>query len=81
MQILVYIICGAVVAFAITAFVVACEQSAEVRRKEKEIKAEEKKANEIITDAENKKADARTGDHERDLNFMADVLHDYANKK
>lgn len=81
MQILVYIICGAVVAFAITAFVLVCEQSAEMRRQEKEIKAEEKKANEIITDAENKKADARTGDHERDLNFMADVLHDYANKK
>ena len=81
MQILVYIICGAVVAFAITAFVVACEQSRQWRKTEKKIEAEESKANEIITDAENKKADARTGDHERDLNFMADVLHDYANKK
>ena len=81
MQILGYILCGIVAVFGIAAFAFACEQSAEFHRKEKEIKAEEKKVNEIITDAENKKADARTGDHERDLNFMADVLHDYANKK
>ena len=80
MQILVYIICGAVVAFAITAFVVACEQSAEFHRKEKEIKAEEEKTNEIIADANNTKADARTGDHERDFNYMADKLHEFAKK-
>lgn len=67
--------------FGIAAFIFACEQSKELRKVEKEIEAEERKKNEIITDAENKKADARTGDHERDLNFMADVLHDYANKK
>lgn len=80
MQILVYIICGLVVAFAITAFVVACEQSAEVRRKEKEIKAEEERINEITTEANNTKANARTGDHERDFNYMADKLHEFAKK-
>ena len=81
MQILVYILCAIVAVFGIAAFLFVCEQQRQWRKAEKQIKAEEKKANEIITDAENKKADARTGDHERDFNFMADVLHDYANKK
>ena len=81
MQILVYILCGIVAVFGIAAFLFVCEQQRQWRKAEKQIKAEEKKANEIITDAENKKADARTGDHERDINYMADVLHDYANKK
>ena len=81
MQILGYIMCGIVAVFGIAAFAFACEQSRQWRKTEKKIEAEESKANEIITDAENKKADARTGDHERDINFMADVLHDYANKK
>ena len=80
MQILVYIICGAVVAFAITAFVLVCEQSAEVRKKEKEIKAEEEKTNEIIAEASNTKAGARTGVHEHDIKYMGDKLHEFAQK-
>jgi hypothetical protein len=81
MSIVGYIVCVIIGLFGLGAFLFACEQNREWRKAEKQIKAEEKKANEIITDAENKKADARTGDHERDINFMADVLHDYANKK
>lgn len=50
---------------------------------EKEIiKANENAENaaEITTEANKTKADARTGDHEHDFNFMADKLHDFANK-
>lgn len=81
MQVLGISFCIIVAIFGLAAFIFACEQSRQWRKTEKKIEAEESKVNEIITDAENKKADARTGDHERDLNFMADVLHDYANKK
>lgn len=46
----------------------------------KEVRNGEFKKMEIISKADKTKADARTGDHERDLDFMARKLHDYANK-
>lgn len=38
------------------------------------------KTADIITEANKTKADARTGDHSADFNYMADKLHDYANR-
>ena len=67
--------------FGIGAFWVTIKADRNLKKMKKEIEAEEKKVNETVTKASNTKADARTGDHERDLNYMADVLHDYANKK
>lgn len=80
MQILGYILCGIVAVFGIAAFAFACEQSRQWRKTEKKIEAEENKINEITTEANNTKADARTGDHERDFNYMADKLHELSKK-
>lgn len=46
----------------------------------KEVYEHEQKVAEIITDANKTKADAKTGDHSVDFNYMADKLHDYASK-
>lgn len=50
------------------------------KRQEKEHAETEARKNEAITEANKTKADARTGNHERDFNFMADKLHHLANK-
>lgn len=52
----------------------------EYKRQEKEYAQREARKNEAITEANKTKADARTGNHERDFNFMADKLHHLANK-
>lgn len=52
----------------------------EYKRQEKEYAETEARKNEAITEANKTKADARTGNHERDFNFMADKLHHLANK-
>ena len=52
----------------------------EYKRQEKENAQREARTNEAITEANKTKADARTGNHERDFNFMADKLHHLANK-
>ena len=80
MQILGYILCGIMAVFGIAAFAYACEQSRQRRKTEKKNVAEVEKINEITTEANKTKADARTGDHERDFNYMADKLHEFANK-
>lgn len=74
------ILCAVFAIFAIGAFFVMLNERR--ARKEAEKNASEGiKNNEQITIEANKtKADARTGDHKRDINFMADKLHDYANK-
>ena len=76
-----YVLCVIIGLFGIAAFLFACEQQREWRKAEKQIEAEEKKVNETLTEASNTKSEARTGDHKRDIDFMADVLHDYATKK
>lgn len=80
MNVLGYILCGIVAVFGIAAFMFACEQNKQWRKTEKKIEAEEEKINEITTEANNTKADARTGDPERDLHYMADKLHEFAQK-
>ena len=52
----------------------------EAKKAEKEHAETEARKNEAITEANKTKAEARTGDHKRDFNFMADKLHHLANK-
>ena len=52
----------------------------EAKKTEKQNAETEARKNEAITEANKTKADARTGNHERDFNFMADKLHHLANK-
>lgn len=67
----------------ITVFYIAINERAEKKAKEKELE-ELKKTNDCIntaiTQASKTKADARTGNHERDFNYIANKLHDYANE-
>lgn len=80
MQILGISFCIIVAIFGLAAFIFACEQSRDLRKIEKEIEEEERKKNEITAEANKTKAHARTGDHERDFNYMADKLHDLSKK-
>lgn len=80
MQVLGISFCIIVAIFGLAAFIFACEQSRDLRKIEKEIEEEERKKNEITAEANKTKADARTGDHERDFNYMADKLHDLSKK-
>ena len=69
--------------FAGFAFYVASKETKERKELEKEVEERTehaKKQQEATAQANKTKADARTGDHERDLNFMADKLHEYAKK-
>ena len=67
----------------ITLFYIAINERAQKKAKEEELE-ELKKTNDCInaaiTQASKIKADARTGNHERDFNYIADKLHDYANE-
>ena len=68
-----------IVMFGGLAFYLADEEKRQRKQIEKEL--QEAKENEKRKAEANKtKADARTGDHERDLNYMADRLHEYANR-
>ena len=80
MSTMVLIAIGAIIVmFGGLAFYLADEEKRQRKQIEKEL--QEAKENEKRKAEANKtKADARTGDHERDLNYMADRLHEYANR-
>ena len=69
--------------FAVCAFFMAQAEKKERRKIQNElneVKKHEEHAAEIISKANKTKADARTGDHSADIKYMADKLHDYAQK-
>lgn len=66
--------------FAIAFSVITIQERSERKKLEKEKKENEERAAEIITEANKNKADARTGDHKRDINYMASKLHDLATR-
>ena len=69
--------------FAVCAFIMAQAEKKERRKIQNElneVKKHEEHAAEIISNANKTKADARTGDHSVDIKYMADKLHDYAQK-
>lgn len=80
MSTMILIAIGAIIVmFGGLAFYLADEEKRQRKQIEKEL--QEAKENEKRKAEANKtKADARTGDHERDLNYMADRLHEYANR-
>lgn len=69
--------------FGIGAFILANERkqrAQEEKEKREEIEKHEETVINTITEANKTKADARSGNHSRDLDYMANKLHDYANK-
>ena len=69
--------------FAVCAFIMAQAEKKErykIQKKLDEVYEHEEHAAKIISNANKTKADARTGDHSADVKYMADKLHDYANK-
>lgn len=81
--ILLIIICVLMAVFAIGAFILAQEEKKRRKQTEKKIMEayeRENKAAEIITESNKTKAAANTGNINNDINFMANKLHDYANK-
>ena len=69
--------------FAVCAFIMAQAEKKErykIQKQLDEVKKHEEHAAEIISNANKTKADARTGDHSADIKYMADKLHDYAQK-
>ena len=66
--------------FGVSAFLLAQVYRKDSKQKEKELKEAQENAErtaDIITEANKAKADARSGDHKRDLDFMANKLHEY----
>lgn len=61
------------------AFYLVCEERKRNKKLEKEIQ-EAKEIERQKAEANKIKADARTGDHERDLDFMAHKLQDYSKR-
>ena len=80
MQIIAIALTVLMVAFGIATFIYAAKTNKEARETEQRNKAEENRVNETITEANKTKADARSGNHERDFNYMADQLHELASK-
>ena len=81
--IILFIVCVLMGIFAICAFIMAQAEKKERRKIQNElneVKKHEEHAAEIISNANKTKADARTGDHSADVKYMADKLHDYAQK-
>ena len=81
--IILFIVCVLMGIFAICAFIMAQAEKKERRKIQdelNEVKKHEEHAAEIISNANKTKADARTGDHSADIKYMADKLHDYAQK-
>ena len=69
--------------FAVCAFIMAQAEKKErykIQKQLDEVYEHEEHTAEIISNANKTKADARTGDHSSDINYMADKLHDYAHK-
>lgn len=69
-----------IVAAVIIGFICVTVQRISDNRKEKREIEKAEKAADITTEANKTKAGAHTGNHERDFNFMANKLHDIANK-
>ena len=68
---------------AVCAFIMAQAEKKErykIQKKLDEVYENEEHTAEIISNANKTKADARTGDHSSDVNYMAGKLHDYAHK-
>ena len=68
---------------AVCAFLMAPAEKKErrtIQNELNEVTKHEEHAAEIISKANKTKADARTGDHSVDIKYMADKLHDYAQK-
>ena len=84
MQTLISILIAAVaVLFACGSTYVASKERKERKQAEKELKEKkenEQKAAEIISEANDTKNDAISGDIDNDLNYMAGKLHKYASK-
>lgn len=80
MNVFLIILCIFLAITTITAIWITYKTNREFEKIDKEIKDEEKKKNDIITNANNTKAEVRTGDHERDFNNIANKLHEFANK-
>ena len=81
--IILFIVCVLMGIFAICAFIMAQAEKKERRKIQNElneVKKHEEHTAEIISNANKTKADARTGDHSVDIKYMADKLHDYAQK-
>ena len=81
--IILFIVCVLMGFFAVCAFIMAQAEKKErykIQNELNEVKKHEEHAAEIISNANKTKADARTGDHSSDVNYMADKLHDYAHK-
>ena len=76
-------ICIITVVFAALAFYLAIQEKQAQKELEKEIQERTeyaRKQAEAVTEANNTKAEARTGNIERDLDYMANRLHEYAKK-
>lgn len=80
MNVFLIILCIFLAITTITAIWITYKTNREFEKIDKEIKDEEKKKNDIITNANNTKAEVRTGDHECDFNNIANKLHEFANK-
>ena len=68
---------------AIRAFLMAQAEKKErykIQKQLDEVYKHEEHTSEIISNSNKTKADARTGNHSADIKYMADKLHDYANK-
>lgn len=77
--VIIILICLIVCMFGGFAFYLAGEEKRQRKQLEKEI--QEAKENERQKQEANKtKADARTGDHKRDLDYMANRLQEYAHR-
>lgn len=77
------LICIIITMFGGFAFYLAGKENRERKELEQEILERTefaRKQQEATAQANETKADARTGDHERDFNFMADKLREYAKK-
>jgi len=84
MQIIAIIfIAVAAILFGLGSSWLAASEHKELKKKNKELKEaqeNEQKAADIITEANETKAEANSGDIDNDLNYMAGKLHDYAKK-
>ena len=81
--ILLIFVCVLMGFLTVCAFLMAQAEKKERRKTQNElneVKKHEEHAAEIISKANKTKADARTGDHSADIKYMADKLHDYAQK-
>ena len=77
------IVCVLMGFFAVCAFIMAQAEKKErykIQKQLDEVYEHQEHAAEIISNAKKTKADARTGEHSADVKYMADKLHDYAQK-